>query len=344
MALSDKELVALIRAAMNPSPKTNFSVNGEPLQQAAIQKTVEMQLKEIIGNYADYRENWPKAFRLIEEAMSPILPQKVADAYASFAEVRTYGQSERPVFTRTVGEQRAKQFATRVGLAGRYEVFKLGTENFELQTNAIGTAAQVGFEELLDGRVNLAQLTSIVLDALDELIGKEVAAQLIASIGNLPAANRVVTNGFVEADMDRLIQVASAYGRPTIYCSREFAVKMVPQDGWISDAMRDEMWRTGRLATYKGCPVVILPSSFEDETNSRRTLDPGYAWVIPAGADGTKPVKIAFEGTMHMRDEPDNDDWSHTVHYYQKVGVGVILTNTLCSYVDTSLQGKLDII
>lgn len=107
--------------------------------------------------------------------------------------------------------------------------------------------------------------------------------------------------------------------------------------------MKDEIWRTGRLATYKGCQVVILPESVTDETNTISTLDPGYAWVIPSGSE-VKPVKVAFEGTMHMRDEDDNDDWSHTIHWYQKVGVGVILTNNLCAYIDTDLQGKTNII
>lgn len=345
--LERKQLIQLMKAALNTKPNSNFSFNGETLSKQAMDKTIQEQLNELIHQtddyYADYRENWQKAFRLIEEAMSPVLPARVADFYSTFAEVKTYPQGTRPVFTRTVGRMRAKQFATRAALAGRYEVFKLGSENFELHTSSFGTACQVGFEELLDGRANLAELSNIVLEALDELLAKEVQAQLIHAINSMPAANRVATNGFSEDDMDRLITVASAYGRPVIYCSREFAVKMVPQEKWVSDTMRDELWRTGRLATYKGCQVVVLPTSMTDETNSTQTLDPGYAWVIPSGSDN-KPVKIGFEGTMHMRDEPDNDDWSHTIHWYQKVGVGVIMTNNLCAYVDTSLQGKTNMI
>ena len=92
-----------------------------------------------------------------------------------------------------------------------------------------------------------------------------------------------------------------------------------------------------------GVRVVILPQTLEDETNSRKVIDPGYAWVIPSGA-GEKPVKVAFEGTTHVRERNDNDDWSRDIQVYRKVGVGVMMTNNIFSYVDTQLQGKLDVI
>jgi hypothetical protein len=56
-----------------------------------------------------------------------------------------------------------------------------------------------------------------------------------------------------------------------------------------------------------------------------------------------KPVKIAFEGNTNVR-ERENEDWSRDIQVYRKVGVGVMLTNNICSYVDTTLAGKLDTI
>ena len=78
-------------------------------------------------------------------------PKKVADAYAQFAETKVFAQGDKPSFRRKVNSRmRAKQFITRVGLAGRYEVFKLGGwETFEVPTSAIGGAAQIGLEEFL---------------------------------------------------------------------------------------------------------------------------------------------------------------------------------------------------
>jgi hypothetical protein len=116
---------------------------------------------------------------------------------------------------------------------------------------------------------------------------------------------------------------------------------MIPQEAWrYTEAMKDELWRTGRLASYKGKKVVILEQGFEDETNSRKVIDPGYAWVIPTGADG-KPVKIAFEGATIV-DEYTNRDRSREIQVYKKVGVVAMLANNICAYVDTSLMGQMD--
>ena len=342
--LEMNQLIALAHAAAeaNRSVATCYSVNGENLSVSAINDTLRDQFKEIAGTYNLYRENKTKVYSLVDTLLDDILPTKVLQRYADFAETQTFAQGTKPVFIRKTGKMRAKQFITKVGLAGRYEVFALGEKSFEVATSAIGGAAAIGFEEFLDGRVDWAELVNIVLEGMDELILREIAKALMSSIEQLPAANRASAAGFDENGMDRLISVVSAYGTPVIYCTREFATKMIPQEGWISDSMRDERWANGFLANYKGVRVVLLPQSFEDETNATKVIDPGYAWIMPTGSS-EKPVKIAFEGSAHMR-EVENDDWSREMQVYQKVGVGVMFTNNMASYVDTALKGKMNTI
>ena len=342
--LEMNQLKALAKAAAeaNRSAATCYSVNGENLSVSAINDTLRDQFNEIAGTYNLYRENKTKVYSLVETLLDDILPTKVLQRYGDFADTQTFAQGTKPVFIRKTGKMRAKQFITKVGLAGRYEVFALGEKSFEVATSAIGGAAAIGFEEFLDGRVDWAELVNIVLEGMDELILREIAKALMASIEQLPAANRVSAAGFDENGMDRLISVVSAYGTPVIYATREFAVKLVPKEGWVSDAIRDQMWNNGFLATYKGVRVVLLPQSFEDESNATKVIDPGYAWIMPTGSS-EKPVKIAFEGSAHMR-EVENDDWSREMQVYQKVGIGVMFTNNMASYVDTALKGKMNTI
>ena len=334
-------LLQLMKNVANATPSTNFSYNNENLSYSAMNETLRSELNALVGTEELYEQNKRLVFSLMEQTMDDIVPNRLINAYGQFAEIQTFAQGDRPVFKRRTGKTRAKQFITRVGLAGVYETFKLGSESFEVGTSAIGGAAQIGFEEFLDGRVNFAELTQIIMDGMDELIYREIAQALMGAIDQLPAANRVSAAGFDETGLDRLVTTASAYGTPTIYCTREFAVKIVPAEGWISDEIRNERWNTGYLANYKGVRVVILPQTLEDETNSRKVIDPGYAWVIPSGA-GEKPVKVAFEGTTHVRERNDNDDWSRDIQVYRKVGVGVMMTNNIFSYIDTQLKGKLD--
>ena len=117
---------------------------------------------------------------------------------------------------------------------------------------------------------------------------------------------------------------------------------MIPQEAWrYTEDMKKELWESGRLANYKGRTVTILEQGFEDETNSRKVIDPGYCWIIPSGAN-SKPVKIAFEGNTLVQDLDNRGDWSKEIQVYRKVGVVAMLTNDICCYVDTSLMGQMD--
>ena len=342
--LDRQNLVALMKqvAKANPSAPVAYSWNGQNLSYEALQETLRNELNELAGTYALYRENKNTIFSMVEETLDEVLPKKVVEQYDQFAEVKTFAQGDKPLFRRKIGSnKRAKQFITRVGLAGIYEVFKLSKneEVFEVRTSAIGGAASIGFEEFLDGRVDFAEVTAIVMEGMDDLIYKEVAAAFKASVNQLPPANRVAANGFDEKSFDRLLTIAAAYGTPTIYCTYEFAVNMIPKEAWrYTEAMKDELWRTGRLADYKGHRVVILEQGFEDETNETKVIDPGYAWIIPTGADN-KPVKIAFEGNTIV-DEFTGYDRSREIQVYKKVGVVAMLANNICCYVDTALVGQ----
>lgn len=282
-------------------------------------------------------------FGLIEETISEVLPVKVADIYAGFAEVKNLAQGDKPIFRRKINsaKTRAKQFITRVGLAGRYEVFKLGgSESFEIKTSAVGGAAQIGIEEFLDGRVDFAELVEIVMDGIEEIIQLEVGEAMKASINQLPAANQHAQAGFNATEFDRLLAIADSYGKATIYCDARFAATIMPENiQMMTEDMKNTLWEKGYFTSYKNHSVVILPNGLKDEQNNSLIYDPSYAWIIPAGAN-SKPAYIAIEGAT-LTKEVENDDWSRDIQVYKKVGVGVMLTNDICVYRNTALTADL---
>ena len=340
MALEFNDILKLAKtvAKANPSAPTAYSFGDKNYGYAEMQETLRDEFKEIAGTYSLYRQNKNTVFALLEQTIDDVLPQKVMEQYSQLAEIKTFAQGDKPIFTQkitTASRRRAKQFIGKVGLAGLYEVFKLDGQSYEVTTNAIGGAAQIGFEEWLDGRVDFADVLDIVMEGLDECIYVEIEKQLHGAIGNIQAANFATDNAFVEAKMDNLISIADSYGKSAIYCTYEFAATMVPQTGWISDDMRNQKWNNGYLANYKGHQVIVLPQSYEDETNAIKVINPSYAYIIPVGAE--KPVKIAFEGQTIV-DEYTNYDRSREVQIYKKVGVRAIFSNAICVYENTSLH------
>ena len=334
MALEYKELVKLAKtvAKANPSAPIAYTFGEEKFSYGELQDTLRAEFKELAGTYSLYRQNKNTVFALIEETIDDVLPGRVLEQYGQFADIKTFAQGEKPIFTQkitTASRRRAKTFIGKVGLAGLYEVFKLDGQSYEVATNAVGGAAQIGFEEWLDGRVDFADVLDIVMEGLDECIYVEIEKQLIGAIGNMNPNNYTHQNGFLESSMDDLISKADSYGKSAIYCTYEFAATMVPATGWISDEMRNQKWNNGYLANYKGHDVIVLPQSYEDETNATKVIEPRYAFIIPVGAE--KPVKIAFEGQTIV-DEYTNYDKSREVQIYKKVGVRAILSNAVCVY------------
>ena len=343
MALDRTNLIALAKATAKASlnPSANFSYEGKNLTFEALNETFRKEMNELASNFREYRRNRDLIFELIEVGVDEILPARVMQNYGQFAEVKTYAQGDKPIFSTRISAKsriRAKNnFVTRVGLAGRYEVFKLDGATYEIPTSAWGGAAQIGFEEFLDGRIQMSDVYDLILEGMDEAVYREIAKGLDAAVAKVTAKNKTSQTGFVEAQMDRLIQTADVYGKSTIYCTFEFAATMIPDDRWASNEMKQERWDVGYYASYKGHNVIILPQSFTDIDNAVKVMDPSKAYIIPTGSD--KPVKVAFEGETAVREVESQEDWSREIQTYRKFGVGVLLVNPgICVYTNSSLK------
>ena len=340
MALQYSDMLTLCKtvAKANPASPVAYSFGDKKFGYEDMHETLRSEFQALAPDYRTYVENQNTIFRLLEETFDDVLPERVMQQYSQFAEIKTFAQGDKPIFLQritTASRRRAKQFIGKVGLNGMYEAFRLDGRAYEVTTNAIGGADRIGFEEFLDGRVNMADVLDIVLEGLDECIYVEIEKQLIGAAKNVQAANKHSDSKFNESQMDRLLSIADSYGKSTIYCTFEFAATMIPSEGWVSDEMRNQKWNNGYLGNYKGHTVIVLPQSFEDETNTTKVIDPSYAFIIPTGAE--KPVKIAFEGGTIAKSFTGYDN-SEEIHIYKKVGVRAIFSNAICVYQNTSLK------
>lgn len=347
MALEFNQLLTLAKnvAKATPSAPVAYSFNGKNYSYGDMEKSLQKELHDLAPDYRTYKFNQNTIFALMEQTIDEVFPQRVMESYSQFADIKTFAQGEKPIFVQkitTASRRRAKSFIGKVGLAGLYEVFKLDGRNYEIATNAFGGAAQIGFEEFLDGRVDFSEVLNIVMEGLDECIYVEIEKQLYGAAQSLKAATAAGTsnnfksgNGFSEQVMDELIAIADSYGHSTIYCTFEFASKMIPSSGRMSNEQMNTLWNNGYLGNYKSHQVIVLPQSYEDETNKVKVVDPSYAYIIPTGAE--KPVKIAFEGGTIV-DEYTGYDRSREIQVYKKVGVRAVFSNAICVYQDTTLK------
>ena len=304
---------------------------------ADVEGALREEMRKLVGNYNLYRRNKLELFELIQEAVDDVLPTKVAAAMGAFAETHQFAQGDRPVFKTRLGKQRAKQFITKASPSGTYETFRLDSGSFEIGMDSYGGGVHVDFERYLDGLDSLMELYDIVIEGLSDKIYELVQNLLLASYSSTrPLANKKAAAYFDTDLMIELTQTVGAYGSPVIFCSPQFAATMhngmeykVDVAGGatspvylVPEADVNERRSRGYIGVFHGTPVVVLPQSFTDETNTQFVINPRVAYVIPAGKE--KIVKIAFEGQTIVHDWENKGDNSMEIMVYKKMGAAII--------------------
>lgn len=303
-------------------PSTDFS-------RADVKAAIKEEINALAGDFKLYRKNKIAVFELIEELYDEILPARIEAILGQFADVETFAQGQKAIYKVKKGRMRGKQFVTRVALSGVYESFRLDEDTFEVTPKAHGGAGVVDFERFLDGKEDIGEIMDIILEGLEDAIYKDVQKALIGSwsAANRPSVNKVTTAGFDADEMVKLCNVVAAYGQPTIYTTPQFAAEMSNAIDYdtknpnVPAADLNDIREQGYIGRFRGRAVVVLPQSFEDETNAKFVINPRIAYVIPTGKENI--VKVAFEGETIVTDWTNRDN-SMEIQAYKKFGVAII--------------------
>lgn len=320
-----KELKDLALHAVRGTAPANFTAEN-------VDEALRGEIAEMCTSINMFQANKHTIFEIIIAAADDVVPNKVIDAMGVFAEVKQVAQGQKALFKRgLVGRNRAKKFLTQVGLSGVYETFRLDNQTFELGGHAIGGGASIDFERFLDGAESMADLMDIITEGLTDAAYGEVQRCLTAAVEVMRDTNNLVeSNGFSADEMVSLVNIVKAYGgNAVIFATPEFVAKMGPDaivpvgthPGVYHQGDIDAIHNNGYINIFRGTPIVMLPQSFTDETNSETVLDPSMAYVLPAGKE--KIVKIVFEGQTQMWDHI-NRDQSIEIMAYKKMGAAIL--------------------
>ena len=325
MTIKEMKELALC-AAKNEAP-ANYSM--ENVNDALLEG-----LRDMAGSINQFMKNRYDIYDIIIEAADEVVPQKVIDAVGIFADVRQVAQGQKALFRTRLGRTRARKFLTQVGLSGVYETFRLDNGTFEVGAYAIGGACTIDFERMLDGAEDMAELVSLLTEAQTDAVYQQVQKALRAAFSKtgVPQNNRAIGSTFDSDEMMKLISTVRAYGSgAVIFAPPEFIAAMGADDivpvtvgtgqGVYHPQDIDAIHNTGYVNLFRGTPIVQIPQSFIDESNTETWIDPQLAYVLPTG--GERVVKVVFEGQTQMYDFM-NRDQSMEIHTYRKLGVAIL--------------------
>lgn len=326
-----KEIKELALHAARGTAPANYSNEN-------VNVALREEMKNLASSVNEFMRNRYDIYDIIITTADEIVPNKVISALGMFADVQVVGQGEKAMFRKSVGRLRAKKFLTQVGLSGVYETFRLDKDTFEVSAHAVGGAATIDFERFLDGAEDMAEIMDIITEGLTDAVFGEVQKALKAAVTATarPAANLISKNTFVAADMLKLVNIARAYGSSAvIFAPPEFVAAMGPDAivpvgtygtsypavGVYAPQDIDAIHNTGYINIFRGTPIVQIPQSFVDETNTATEIDPQLAYVLPAGKE--KVVKVVLEGATQIHDFTNRDN-SMEIHAYKKMGCAIL--------------------
>ena len=294
---------------------------------ADVNDALRAELKDLCGNYNLYRRNKLDLFEIMQETMDAVVPAQVMSVVSQFAEIKQYADGQKPQFKVKKGKLRARKFATRATASGVYETFRLDTDVIDVNTFVIGDAAYIDFERFLSGDEDWADYMEALMDGILHRIYKEIYRELTEGAALLGGMNKTDANDFVAQDLLDLIKIVKAYGDPVIVATSDYIADMgdaVVESKALSDTDKEELRNYGRILKFRGVPVVELPVSYDDETNTTEVFGGKFAFVLPSA--GEKIVKVAFEGQTIV-EEWKNRDNSMEIQAYKKMGTAIVTGN-----------------
>lgn len=338
-----QELRELARHAARRTAPTEFTVDN-------VDAAFADEIKKLAGSINNFMRNKYDIYDIIIENADDIVPNKVMDAMAQFAETIVLKNGETKMFKRGgLGRNRAKKFLTQVGLSGVYETFRLDTETFTIGMKAIGGAVSIDFNRMLDGAESLSEFMAILVEAQEDAIYAEVQNALLSAYTVMPNSNKLTIAGDFDANaFQAKINLVKTYGgAAVIFASPEFIDAMGPDaivppitgtaQGIYSPKDIEDIANTGRIKMFRGTPIVELKQSYLDETNTQVMINPQYAYILPAGKE--KIVKVLMEGTSQIYDAV-NRDQSIEINTYRMVGVGIVSFNNWVVCKNTTIDAS----
>ena len=339
------EIKELALNAVRGTAPANFTIEN-------VNEGLVDSFKSLCSSINEFKRNEYDIFQIMIEAADDVVPKRIIDRMSVFADIRVVPQKTKVIFHKKTGKSRARAFITRVGLSGVYETFRLDSTEFEVPVKAVGSAGTIDFERFLDGEESMQDIMDVILQGLEDAAYVEIANCLTASLNNAkrPAANQKIDNGFNASNMQSLVNTVRRYDdNAVIFATDEFIDKMGPDaivpvisgvaQGVYSPDDIAAIHDNGRIRIFRGTPVVEMPNSWTDDTNTKTWINPQFAYVLPTGKE--KVVKFVFEGDTQMW-ENTNRDHSMEINFYKKMGAGIITYNNWGLYQNTSITNTSD--
>ena len=323
------ELKTLIRGALKKDASVNFADGQEAAAKALLAYyglDENASVRDIKRAHGD--------FSIIEEVIDEVLPAELENIMGQWAEIKSFGRGEEVKFdVPNLGKRRALLSIVPGTRGGLYKARRLDGKSMFLNTKVYTAAVYVTLEDILLGRVTLAELMDNILKGITYQVYVEVVNALRTIYTLAPSANVHTGSGLEEDAFDKIVRVVAAYGNPTIVCFESFANKFRNNNVENYTADLDDIRNYGRVQIYKGRPIVVIPNFITSEDNATWAFSEADCFILPSAY---KPVRVGMQGDGYVS-TVKLPSGGEEEHYHKIMGVCLVLVNNCGIYHDSTI-------
>jgi hypothetical protein len=206
-----------------------------------------------------------------------------------------------------------------------------------MDTSNITGGVVIDHREFAAGNTDAIQVANeqVVTDMMNKVFYK-VQNALYTGIKGATIHNFVEASGVTKAAVDAALKIARRFGSVNIMGDYSVVSQLIDFTGFdtttnvkmFSEAVMEEIRRTGLLRSYKGTPIIEIPNAFNlTKLNTAGTfydtyLPEGLLYFLVAGS--MSPLKIGFKGGLQSMAGQDLNLRADVIRYDLETGTAFI--------------------
>jgi hypothetical protein len=202
-------------------------------------------------------------------------------------------------------------------------------EKTSLNTYWCAVKCYVEFERVVTGAEEFSKFITKMYEAYDRYVKNALYDAMVGYATKLAATYKKSGSLTAEGlnELCDFIETATGY-RVRLMGTRAALANVIKLQNanYVSDAMKDEHYRTGTLGMWEGKELVEIPQVFEKNKVGEYKIDNTIIWIMPVSEE--KFLKLVNEGDTQLRtiaDKDTNMDYTYESEMMTKLGVGVML-------------------
>ena len=318
---------------------------GQTVDQANI--VIRNKIREIAGlpeNFTDFQ--FKKAFRresvrdAIFEIIEDTLDNTLITGWANDPWFRKYVE-----FKTMILGQKNSFYIPADDLILNISKISGGHHNIERQRLTKGTERSVAtamygakvymeMSRFLQGVEDWNELIDAISRAFTIHVNRLIHDQVMSAVTKLPVPSKWNQKGLAntankKAFKGLIADVKRATGSSAVIMGTEVGLGELTgfaDVNWISTSAKDDVYKTGRIGTFEGTPVVELPNPFEYGDEQKYLEDDTKVIIMPGNID--KFVKFYYEGSdiiLEHSNYGENGDDTKDYEFQSCMGVETVV-------------------